>query len=43
MHPGIVNAVFCDGHGTQLNETMSARVFARMVTPNGQSYGDLAD
>ncbi len=39
MHPGIVNAFFCDGSGRALNETMSAVVYAEMLTPNGSSYG----
>ena len=41
LHPGIVNAVFCDGSGRALNETMSSTVYAKMLTPNGSSYGQL--
>lgn len=42
-HPGIVNAAFCDGRVTSINENIDEAVYARLLTPNGQRYGQRVD
>jgi prepilin-type processing-associated H-X9-DG protein len=39
FHPGTVNVVFCDGHGTSLNQGMDFRIYVRLMTPNGVRRG----
>lgn len=41
-HPGIVNAVFCDGHAQVLNQNMDARVYTSLFSPHGVRYGQAA-
>ena len=38
-HAGSVNAMFADGHGQSLNESMDAKVYARLLTPAGVRRG----
>lgn len=39
FHPQVVNVIFCDGHGQALSQGISDSVYARLLTPNGNSYG----
>lgn len=41
-HPGVVNAVFCDGHAQVLNQNMESRVYTSLFTPQGVRYGQAA-
>jgi hypothetical protein len=44
LHPGIVNAIFCDGHGRTLSQEIDDGVYANLVSPNGGDYGqDILD
>ncbi len=38
LHPQVVNAVFCDGSAKTLNQTISDSVYARLISPNGNSF-----
>jgi len=38
-HPGQVNAIFCDGHGRTLNQSIDDAVYAGLLSPNGGDYG----
>ena len=38
-HAGSVNAVFADGHGQALNESIDLLVYARLLTPSGIANG----
>lgn len=38
-HPGVVNAVFCDGHAQTLNENIDARIYTSLFTTQGVRYG----
>lgn len=39
LHPGGVNAVYCDGHVGFLNADMDGGVYAKIMTPTGVRYG----
>jgi len=41
LHPGVVNVMFCDGHGATLAETMDESVFTRLVSSGGVKYGQV--
>ncbi|MCA9074138.1 MAG: DUF1559 domain-containing protein [Planctomycetaceae bacterium] len=43
LHPGIVNAVFADGHAQTISQDINQLVYARMVTPNGGDFGQSID
>lgn len=38
-HPGIVNAVFCDGHARTLNENMDSILYSSLLTQQGVANG----
>jgi len=38
-HPGLVNAVFCDGHAQTLNENMDATVYSALFSTQGVRFG----
>lgn len=38
-HAGLSNVFFCDGSGRALADTVDWRVYVRLMTPNGQIYG----
>lgn len=38
-HPGIVNVMYADGHGGNLNERVDVSVYVRLLTPNGVKSG----
>ena len=42
-HPGVVNAAWCDGRGTSINQRINQNVYARMLTPDGQRLGQRID
>ncbi|WP_298866913.1 DUF1559 domain-containing protein [uncultured Gimesia sp.] len=43
-HPsGVVNVIFCDGSGSSLSPQMDAGIYARLLTPGGLRYGQVAD
>ncbi|MCA9074139.1 MAG: DUF1559 domain-containing protein [Planctomycetaceae bacterium] len=39
LHPGIVNVMFCDGHGQTLSQDINDGVYAGLMSPNGGDYG----
>ena len=39
-HVGGVNAIFCDGSGRFLNEQIDPRVYIKLITPNGVTFGE---
>ena len=41
IHPGVVNTMFCDGSGKTISENMNHDVYVRLMTPNGNRYGQL--
>jgi len=41
-HPGLVNAIFCDGHAQTLNENIDSVVYTSLLTPQGVRYGQAA-
>jgi hypothetical protein len=41
-HEGSVSAVWADGHGTGLSETIDPLVYVRLMTPGGEHYGQAA-
>lgn len=41
LHPGGVNAAFCDGHVGYLNANMDGIVYASLLTPTGVRYGQI--
>ncbi len=43
LHPGTVNAIYCDGHGGNLNQGIDAGLYARLLTPAGSSHGQRID
>ena len=42
-HPGLVNAIFCDGHGGTVNQSIDDAIYARLLTSNGSAYGQIID
>jgi prepilin-type N-terminal cleavage/methylation domain-containing protein len=38
LHPQVVNAIFCDGSARTLNQSINDGVYARLITPNGNTY-----
>lgn len=40
-HPGCVNVRMCDGSGRKLSANIDPRVYVKMLTSNGTSYGEL--
>ena len=38
-HPGIVNAVFCDGSLRTLSQNINDGIYASLITPAGSRYG----
>lgn len=38
-HPGTVNAAFCDGRVMGLSEEIDPLIYARLLSPNGEKYG----
>ena len=40
-HTGGVSAIFCDGHGSFLNENIDKGVYVKLITSNGVTYGEL--
>lgn len=40
-HPGVVNAMFADGHGGTLNDRIDFVVYVRLITPNGVKAGQI--
>lgn len=41
LHPGGVNAVYCDGHVGFLSSEVDGTVYARIMTPTGVRYGQV--
>jgi len=41
-HPGIVNVLFCDGHTQVLNESIDAKIYTSLFTPQGVRFGQSA-
>ncbi|MGD9857639.1 MAG: DUF1559 domain-containing protein, partial [Planctomycetaceae bacterium] len=39
LHPGIVNAIFCDGSGKTISQTIADNVYAGLLSPNGGDFG----
>lgn len=39
LHPGIVNAIFCDGSGRTISQTIDDLVYAGLFSSNGGDYG----
>jgi len=39
VHDGIVNVMFCDGHGQTMSEKIDPTIYARLMTPAGNRYG----
>lgn len=39
LHPGGVNAVFCDGHVAFINNDIAASVYVSLLSPTGIRYG----
>ncbi|WP_437205387.1 DUF1559 family PulG-like putative transporter [Planctomicrobium sp. SH664] len=39
FHPQIVNVIFCDGSGRSISQTINDGVYARLLSPNGNIYG----
>lgn len=39
LHPGGVNAAYCDGHVSFLNADINGRVYSSLLTPLGVRYG----
>jgi len=39
-HTGGVSAIFCDGHGSFLNENIDKAVYVKLITSNGVTYGE---
>ena len=39
LHPGVVNAVFCDGSAKTLNQSIADVVYVGLVSSNGGDYG----
>lgn len=43
-HRGVVNVLFCDGHGRALSERIEDDVYARLISSNGGDFGqDILD
>ena len=40
LHPGVVNVMFCDGHGSTFSENMSGTVYASVMTSGGVTFGE---
>ena len=38
-HPTLVFVAFCDGRAQALSENINPRIFARLMTPDGESFG----
>jgi hypothetical protein len=38
-HPTLVFVAFCDGRAQALSENIAPRIFARLMTPNGENFG----
>ena len=38
-HPGVVNAIFCDGHGQILNQNIDTTLYTALLTPHGVRFG----
>lgn len=43
LHPSQVNVIMADGSGQTLNESINPRVYAKMVSPNGQRFGQIIE
>lgn len=41
-YSGKVNVAYCDGHVTSISVDIDPHVFARLMTPNGESFGQAA-
>jgi prepilin-type N-terminal cleavage/methylation domain-containing protein/prepilin-type processing-associated H-X9-DG protein len=39
-HLGGVNVIFCDGHGSFLNENIDKSVYVKLITSNGVTFGE---
>jgi len=39
LHPQIVNTIFCDGSGRVLSQSINDSVYARLLSSNGNVYG----
>ncbi len=39
LHPQVVNAIFCDGSGRTISQSIDMGVYARLLSPNGNSFG----
>ena len=39
LHPNIVNVMYADGHGGTLNQNIDASVYVRLVSQNGNRFG----
>ena len=40
-HTGGVSAIFCDGHGSFLNQNIDKGVYVKLITSNGVTHGEL--
>ena len=40
-HGELINFAFCGGNVRSINQNVDPRVFARLVTPDGQRFGQL--
>lgn len=38
-HPSVVNVIFCDGPGRTLSEKIAPGVYARLISPDGNRFG----
>ncbi|MGD9853837.1 MAG: DUF1559 domain-containing protein [Planctomycetaceae bacterium] len=38
-HPGVVNGVFCDGHGRAISEHIEDALYANLLSSNGGDFG----